>query len=308
MLTKQPQLGYRVIGMSALVRPELLENMYQRHGIDAVIQTDPTLPEEDNLALLDFCDKHKIDYTYVPNLFETYAAHVRFRQIAGVPLMDLLRTPLEGWGRIAKRIMDVGGAAIGLTLLAPLFALVALAIKLDSPGPVFYRQVRSGRNKQSFEIYKFRSMHTEYCTGERYGGSTADTFDQKLRTKNNERNDGPLFKMRNDPRISRVGRWLRRTRLDELPQLINVLRSEMSLVGPRPHLPQEVEYYNKHHQKLFAIKPGMTGMAQVHGNAGLLFEQEAKLDVSYIENWSLWLDITLLLKTCKILFTDRNAV
>lgn len=305
---KRPQLGYRVIGMPTLVRSEILDDVYRHYGVDEVIQTDPTFPEEDNLVLLDFCDKHKIDYSYVPNLFETYAAHVQFRQISGVPLMELLRTPLDGWGRIAKRFLDILGASVGLLLLAPLFALIALVIKLDSPGSVFYRQVRVGRNRHLFEICKFRSMHCDYCIGERYGGEKAEILERRLRSQTNERNDGPLFKMRHDPRVTRVGHWLRRTRIDELPQLLNVLRGDMSLVGPRPHLPQEVERYGKHHQKLFTIKPGMTGMAQVHGNAGLPFEQEAKMDIGYLENWSLWVDIILLLKTFKILFTDTYAV
>ncbi len=303
----RPELGYRVVGTPAVVRWELLESIWQRQGIDEVIQTDPTLPEEDNLVLLDFCDKYKIGYKYVPDLFETYAARVRFRHIGGVPLMELMRTPLEGWGRVAKRAMDLSASAFGLTAMGPLFAGVAVLIKLNSPGPVFYRQVRVGRHRQPFEIYKFRSMRTEHSVGERYGGQAAQLFEDKLRAGLNERL-GPLFKMKHDPRVTGVGRILRRTRIDELPQLINVLRGEMSLLGPRPHLPKEVERYDKYHSKLFTIKPGMSGMAQVQGSAGLSFEQEARLDIGYIEDWSLWLDVVLLLKTLKILFTDRNAV
>ncbi|MFH1354118.1 MAG: sugar transferase [bacterium] len=300
-------LGYRVVGMPAIVRWDVLEDIWQKHGIDEVIQTDPTLPEEDNLVLLDFCDKYKIGYKYVPNLFETYAARVRFQEIGGVPLMELMWTQLDGWGRVTKRIMDIVGAVFGLVVLSPLFAVTAAAIKINSPGPVFYRQMRVGRRCKHFEIYKFRSMRTEFSVGERYGGKKAKRFEQKLRANVNERL-GPLFKMKRDPRVTGVGRILRRMRIDELPQLINVLKSEMSLLGPRPHLPQEVEKYSKHHSKLFTIKPGMSGMAQVQGNAGLSFEQEARLDIGYIEDWSLWLDIILLLKTFKILFTDRNAV
>jgi len=307
MFLKRPELGYRVVGAPAIVRWDIIEDIYRRHGIDEVIQSDPTLPEEDNLVLLDFCDKYKIGYKYVPDLFETYAAKVRYRQIGGVPLMELMRTPLEGWGRIAKRAIDVGGALGGLIVLSPMLLLAALAVVLDSAGPVFYKQVRVGRNMKPFEIFKFRSMKIEYCMGKKYGGRKAKQFEQKLMSKSNERT-GPLFKMKNDPRITRVGRILRKTRIDELPQLINVLKGEMSLFGPRPHLPKEVERYDKHHSKLFTIKPGMSGMAQVNGNAGLAFEQEAKLDIAYIEDWSLWLDMILLIKTLRILFTDRNAV
>ncbi len=307
LFQRKPSLGYRVVATPTSVNWEHLNFIRKKQGIDEVIKTDPTLPEEDNLALLEFCDKYKIDYQYIPDLFETYAPHIRFQQIAGIPLMRLVRTPLDGWGRIAKRAMDIIGSIIGLGVLAILFLVVALAIKLDNPGPIFYRQRRVGRNMKMFYIYKFRTMCREFCTGDQYGGRQAAQFEKQLRAKMNERS-GPLFKMKNDPRVTRVGRVLRHTRIDELPQLINVLRGEMSLLGPRPHLPKEVKSYSKHHYKLFTIKPGMSGMAQVNGNAGLPFEQEAKLDIGYIENWSLWLDIFLLLKTFRILFTDRNAV
>lgn len=304
---QRPQLGYRVVGIPDVVRWDILENIYQNTGIDEVIETDPSMPEEDILVLLDFCDQYKIDYKYVPNLFETHAAHVRFRLMGGLPVMELQRTPLDGWGRIVKRALDVAGAGVGLLLLAPLFFLTALCITFDSRGPVFYRQTRIGRNTKPFAIYKFRSMRRQYCIGERYGGQAARDYEEKLRQQQNERR-GPLFKMRRDPRVTRVGRFIRRWRIDELPQLFNVLRGEMSLLGPRPHLPDEVQKYDKYHRKLFTIKPGMSGMAQVSGNAGLSFEQEAKLDIGYIEGWSLWLDIILLIKTLFILTRDKNAV
>ncbi len=307
ILKARPELGYRVIGMPESVHWNVLEQIQRDVGIDDIIQTNPSLTEEDNLVLLDFCDKYKIDYKYIPDLFETYAANVRFRQVGGVPMMELLRTPLDGWGRIEKRVIDILGSAVGLVLLSPFLLLTALLIRLDSPGPILYKQTRVGKNMQPFSIYKFRSMKLEYCTGEAYGGLTAQEFEAQLRAKANERT-GPLFKMRHDPRITRVGHFIRKWRIDELPQLINVLKGEMSLLGPRPHLPEEVKRYNKHHQKLFTIKPGMSGMAQVNGNAGLTFEQEAKLDIGYIERWSLWTDVILLLKTFMILLTDQNAV
>ncbi|PIT97979.1 MAG: hypothetical protein COT71_03495, partial [Candidatus Andersenbacteria bacterium CG10_big_fil_rev_8_21_14_0_10_54_11] len=282
---REPHLGFRVVATLPSVQREALERILRTRGIDEVIKTDQTLPAEDNLQLLDFCDTYKLTYRYVPDLFETYAANIRFTQVRGVPLMELQRTPLDGWGRIAKRVIDVAGSAAGLLVLSPLFLLAALLIRLDSPGPIFYRQTRVGRNTQPFEIFKFRSMKAEYCLGERYGGSAAAAYEETLRLKANERS-GPLFKMRRDPRVTRFGRLLRKTRIDELPQLLNVFRGEMSLIGPRPHLPHEVALYSKHHHKLFTIKPGMTGMAQVQGNAGLSFEQEAKLDIGYIEDWS----------------------
>lgn len=307
VFTAQPELGYRVAGVVPRLRWSVLEQIYRLQGIDEVIQTDPTLPDEENLVLLDFCEQYKIDYRYIPNLFETYAGNVRFRTIGTVPVMELSRTSLDGWGRIAKRVMDLGGAAVGLLLLAPLFLVTALAIRINSQGPVFYRQIRVGRQAQPFEIIKFRSMYLEFCVGDLYGGQQAQKKYQELREKMNERS-GPLFKMKLDPRVTPVGRLIRRLRIDELPQLINVWRGEMSLIGPRPHLPEEVAKYSRSHRKLFTIKPGMSGMAQVAGNAGLPFEEEAKLDIAYIEQWSLRLDMVLLLKTFWILLADKHAV
>lgn len=307
-IRQRPQLGYRVVGELDTVDLGQMEFIHQTRGIDEVIQTDPTLGDERNLQILDFCDHYKIDYKYVPNLFETQVTNVRFRLLQGVPVVELRRTPLDGWGRIAKRSMDLVAAVAGLLLLAPLFLVVAILIKLDSKGPVFYHQTRVGKNKIPFEIYKFRSMKLEYCLGPAFGGPGAEAFYEALRQQTNERENGPLFKMRQDPRLTRVGRFIRQWRIDELPQLFNVLGGQMSLLGPRPHLPVEVENYSKHHRKLFTIKPGMSGMAQVQGSSGLSFEEEAKLDIGYIENWSLKTDIILLFKTAKILFTDPNAV
>ncbi|MDP3996949.1 MAG: sugar transferase [Candidatus Andersenbacteria bacterium] len=304
---RKPQLGYVVVGMSEKVRWEEMEELYQRSGLDEVIQTAPTLTDEDNLMLLDFCDKYKIDYKYVPNTFEAHAANVQFRQIGGVPVMELQRTPLDGWGRVAKRLMDLFGVLVGAVILAPIYMAAAVAIRMDSPGPILYSQTRIGRNKKPFDIYKFRSMKQEFCTGNNYGGEKARQYEEKLRQETNERS-GPLFKMKMDPRVTRVGRFIRKWRIDELPQLINVARGEMSLFGPRPHLPNEVSRYGKHHQKLFTIKPGMSGMAQVNGNAGLSFDQEANLDIAYVEGWSLFLDIILLFKTLVLLLKDKNAV
>ncbi len=305
---KRPQLGYRVVGQVDNISWEALETIYREQGIDEVIQSNPTLSAADNLVVLDFCEQYKVDYKYIPNIFETHAVNVHYRQIGTVPLLELSRTPLDGWGRIAKRTVDLIGSILGLSLLSPLFVVTAIAIKRDAPGPIFYRQIRVGRNTKPFEIFKFRSMHREYCVGQRYGGKKADEKYRELRQAANERKDGPLFKMKQDPRITDVGRILRKWRIDELPQLINVLTGDMSLLGPRPHLPEEVSMYGKHHRKLFTIKPGMSGMAQVGGNAGLPFEEEAKLDIAYIENWSLWLDAVLLIKSFLILFRDRNAV
>lgn len=293
---KKPLSGFKVVSKikkfdKSTIR--LLTRINQKPGIDEIIQTDPSLPKEQMFDLIDFAYENKIDIKYVPDLFGTQATNIEVRPIAGFPVVELKRTPLEGWGRIIKRMVDFCGAVIGLIIFAPLFLIVAIAIKLDSEGPVFVKLKRVGK-EGVFDLYKFRSMIKD-----------AHLMKKEL-LKYSERK-GPLFKMKRDPRITRVGWILRKTRIDELPQFINVLKNEMSLVGPRPHEPEEVARYEKRHRKVLAIKPGMTGMAQVSGGAELDFEDEVRLDTYYIENWSLKLDLQILLRTIVIVLTGQAA-
>lgn len=291
----RPELGYRVVGRAAHVDRNRLEGVRRNPGIDEVIRCDPSLPEEESTELLDFCEDYKIDFRYVPDLYQTRIGNVLMRTLGGYPVVELRRTPLEGWGRIWKRVLDIGGAMVGLMVLAPLFLVVAILVEVDSPGPIFFRQVRIGRNRQPFRIVKFRTMVRN-----------AEQLKRNL-LPYNER-PGPLFKMQNDPRVTRVGRVLRKLRIDELPQLVNVLRGEMSLIGPRPHLPEEINRYTRRHQKLFTIKPGMTGLAQVAGSSSLPFEKEATLDIHYVERWSPKLDFLVFARTIRRLLGDRSAV
>lgn len=291
----RPDLGYRVVGQMQPVEREELERLREQYGVDMVIRCDPVLPPKDIWTLLDFCEDNKIDFAYVPDLYETRIGNVLMRTLGGYPLVELRRTSLEGWGRIWKRLTDLLGSVIVLLVLTPLFGLITLAITANSRGPVFFRQTRVGRNRQPFRIVKFRTMV-----------ENAEALKSSL-LPYNER-EGPLFKMTDDPRVTRVGRFLRRWRLDEFPQLFNVLRGEMSLIGPRPHLPEEIAWYEKSYRKLFAIKPGMTGLAQVSGSSRLPLEEEVALDVRYIEHWSPRLDLFIFAKTLRRLFRDRSAV
>jgi Undecaprenyl-phosphate glucose phosphotransferase len=210
------------------------------------------------------------------------------------PRMRLLERPVRDWGRIAKGLMDRVGAAVLLVLLSPLFAVIALAIRLDSPGPVFYRQLRRGLGGRPFEMLKFRSMYADRC----------DAPDAPIRQAR-----------RDDPRFTRVGRFLRRTSLDELPQLWNVLRGEMSLVGPRPHAVRMDEEYRgivERYMARYRLKPGITGWAQVHGYRGETRDIEAMrariaYDVDYARSWSLALDLWILFLTPWIVLSRRNA-
>jgi exopolysaccharide biosynthesis polyprenyl glycosylphosphotransferase len=212
--------------------------------------------------------------------------------LGGIPLMGLHETRLPRTARLLKRAQDVLLSVLAMVLLAPFLAVVALLIRLDSPGPALFRQRRVGEGGRLFDIYKFRSM--------RMGAEE----EQPLLRQHNEAS-GPLFKIRADPRLTRTGRWLRRLSVDELPQLFNVLRGEMSWVGPRPGLPSEVAEYQPWHRQRLEVPPGITGLWQVSGRSELTFDEMCLLDIYYIENWSLALDLIILLRTIpRVLFAQ----
>lgn len=299
VFVRRPELGVEVTHEFGSGAGEDLRNITElakARQIDEIIQGDSSLPRDESLALIDIAHEYHIDFRYAADLLATTATNISVNTLSGVPLVEIQRTKLDGWGRILKKVFDVLVSFIGSILLIPVFLIIALIIKLDSRGPVFVKLQRIGAAGKPFYTYKFRSM----VPG-------ADKMKQELMDRN-ERADGPLFKMKNDPRITRFGRFLRQNSLDELPQLLNVLKGEMSLVGPRPHEPGEVAQYQKHHKHLLEIKPGMTGMAQVSGRANLKFEDEVKLDVYYIENWSMKLDIIILLRTPIVVFSRTAAV
>ncbi len=212
------------------------------------------------------------------------------------PLIELVAPTLRGWQLVFKRAVDIVGAVGGLVLLSPLFAIIAAQVKLDSPGPVFFRQERVGRGGRLFKIIKFRTMRNG-AEHERDGLLSRSIY-----------SDLRLFKVPGDPRITRVGGWLRRTSLDELPQLVNVLRGEMSLVGPRPPLPSEVVLYKEHHYARFDMKPGITGPWQVNGRNQITdFEQVVTLETSYMRKWTIWSDLVILFRTVGAVVRMRGA-
>lgn len=299
-IKNEPQGGYRLFKHT--LSPELNEIREAKTSglIDEVILTNPDYPERNILELVDFCHENHIVFKYVPNIYKTLTANFDIDIVGGFPLIELKRTRLDGWGKVTKRTFDIFSSIFGLVLFSPLFVIVAIAIKLDTPGPVFARLKRVSKNRE-FKLYKFRGMIAHDPDG------GAESLKASL-TAFNERKDGPLFKMKNDPRITRIGKVIRKYRIDELAQFINILKGEMSLVGPRPHQPDEIEKYEKHHRKLLAIKAGATGLAQVSGSSDIPFEQEVALDTYYIENWSLWLDLKIITKTALKIFTDRSAV
>jgi exopolysaccharide biosynthesis polyprenyl glycosylphosphotransferase len=283
-----------------------LEQMMKERGIDDIFITDPNTKKNDTLILKSLCDEYHVTFRYAADTFDAQATNVEITPINGIPIVEIKKTPLDGWGRIGKRIFDILGSLMGIIFFSPIMIAVAIAIKLESDGPILYKNERVSKDG-TFFVYKFRSMYTKYCTGSGYSDGAAEEIESSLIKERNERK-GPVYKVLNDPRRTKVGKFLERTSIDELPQFFNVFLGNMSLVGPRPHQPREVAKYEKHHKRALSIKPGVTGLAQISGRSDLDFEDEFRLDNYYIENWSIGLDLYIILKTPLVLFKrHRNT-
>ncbi len=298
--------GYEVIkrvrDFSLETAQELAEFISGRE-IDEIIQSDPNLSKAENLRLFDFTNENHITYKYVADLLEVKVLRTEVAEIIGIPVVEVKRTTLEGWGKVFKRIFDLVGSSLIILVLSPIILLTMLAIRFDSRGPIFFSRrddgspvYRVGEGGSTFRYFKFRSMIPN-----------SDSMRYNELADRNLRKGGPLVKIQDDPRVTRVGKIMRRWSIDELPELFLVFVGRMSLVGPRPHLPEEVAKYENYHRKTLTIKPGITGLAQVSGRSDLLFEEEAKLDIYYIENWSLLFDISILFKTPFAVLKHRQA-
>lgn len=306
-IERRPDLGYVVVGFMPTLSIEKIRSFLQNPGADEIILTNPDFDREKVLDLVAFCKENRVIFKFVPNLFQSLATNIEFDTISAIPLIEFKKTPLDGWGRIIKRLLDVFGSIIGLIIFLPVIIFVAIGVKLSSPGPVFYLDFRVGKDKKKFVFFKFRSMRTELCDGELCGTEEGNKALEELISSEENIRKGPLHKIKNDPRRTKFGNFIRRTSLDELPQFWNVLRGDMSLVGPRPHMTQEVKKYEAWHNCVFAIKPGITGLSQVSGRSDLDFDEEVRIDSYYIENWSFLLDFKIILKTILIFVFDRSA-
>ncbi|MDD5083476.1 MAG: sugar transferase [Candidatus Moranbacteria bacterium] len=302
---KNPSLGYKVIGVLETGSIKAVKELRLRQGIDEIIVCDPTLTDGEQEKLVDYCAINNIVYKYVPTTLQT--ARFTMKMFDGGPMIEVEHTPLDGWGKILKRIFDIIASLTLIVLSSPIMLIVALLIKIeDRKGPIVYKNERIGENGVVFYVYKFRYMQWKHCiTKENPELKAAIAYEQEL-IKDLSIRKGPLYKIQNDPRKMRVGAFIERYSLDELPQFFNVLLGTMSLVGPRPHQKREVEKYKEYHRRLLTVKPGVTGMAQVAGRSDLAFEDEYKIDLFYIENWSLLLDIQLCFKTVGVLFRRRK--
>lgn len=288
-LTQNPRLGYDVVGLVPYdgQRPwydvrllgslDDLSKLVSREAVDEVIIALPNASSQDLLNVISRCDRSTISIKVLPDQFQIMAGQMSISELSGLPLLNLRDVALRGWKLTLKRTIDLVGSAVGLVLLSPLLFLIAILVKLDSPGPALYTQERMGLDGKRFHVIKFRTMRTD------------------------AEQHGPGWTRRDDPRKTRLGAFLRRTNLDELPQLINVLIGDMSLVGPRPERPVFVEEFRKRiprYMERHRERAGMTGWAQVNGLRGdSSIEERTQYDLWYIENWSVWLDIKIILMT-----------
>lgn len=270
-------------------------DVVQRRNADAVAVTSASETAALYLRKLSWqLEGSGIELLVSPGLIEIAGPRLHIRPFVGLPLLSIEEPTFSGWKRVLKGALDRIGAALVIVLIAPVLAALAVAVKLSGPGPVLYRQERVGASGRIYTMFKFRSM---------VDGADAKLADLLAQNEGN----GLLFKMRKDPRVTPVGRWLRRFSLDELPQLLNVLGGSMSLVGPRPPLPHEVERYDTSIRRRLLVKPGLTGLWQISGRSDLSWEESVRLDLRYVENWSLALDLLILWKTAAAVIRSRGA-
>ena len=272
---------------------DALVDVIRAQKISRVVLAFSRRPADQLLDQLRGSGLQDVHLSIVPRYFEIIASSAGITEVDGIPVVEVPAGRLSRTARISKRAFDITLSTLGLIAIAPVFAIVALAIKLDSPGPILFRQRRMGRNDRVFDIIKFRTM----VTG-------AETMRDELLDENES--SGPLFKIRRDPRVTRVGWWLRRLSLDELPQLINVLKGEMSLVGPRPFVVYEDVKIAGWARRRLDLTPGITGLWQVLGRNEIPFEEMVKLDYLYVNSWSLWWDVKILLRTVPVVFRRRG--
>jgi exopolysaccharide biosynthesis polyprenyl glycosylphosphotransferase len=288
-LTPRPQNGLRSLGTL-----EQLPQVLAAERVQEVIIADSDFPQETAVELVDLCHGRGVRVNVAPSTMEILIKRAEFVPGESVPLFTLRPPVFEGVDYAIKRTFDLAMSVLILIVVSPVLLAIAIAIKLSSRGPAIYRSVRPGMAGKPFYCFKFRTMREH-----------ADQIQADLEPLNEK--SGALFKIRHDPRLTRVGRLLRRYSLDELPQLVNVVRGEMSLVGPRPLPMRDFERLEEWHKKRYLVLPGITGLWQVSGRSELDFDDLVRLDFLYLERWSIFLDLSILLKTIPAVFSRRGA-
>jgi len=279
----------------------------KQYDLDDIFYIDTNESSDIITKLLLFCRKYQVQLHVVPTIRELYGSTMKTARLGELALLEVIATPLDGWGRVLKRGMDLALALLAMIIALPLMLIIAVLIKITDPGPVFYVHERLTRSGKKIHLLKFRTMQLKYCTGGKYSGlSTLEmlkTFNDPSLIEEFKRDQ----KVKNDPRISKIGGFLRAVSLDELPQLFNVLKSDLSFVGPRPIVEKELSRYGDESGIFLHIKPGLTGLWQVSGRNDVGYDDRVKLDIYYIENWSLALDISILLRTIPVLLLRKNG-
>lgn len=303
--------GYRVVGIVGSQKhvPKIKHyetltsaiNHLKAENIHSIMQTELFADTNRNDEVLTFAQNNHIAYRFIPGNSKLFVGNIDVELFqSSIPMIAVHQTALIGWGRIAKRIFDIIVSAIALIILSPLLLLISLIIFIFDPGPIFFRQDRVTRYNKTFRIFKFRTHKRKYS-----GMSPEEAFEKmgkpELAVKYRKNGD----KLNYDPRVTSIGRILRKTSLDELPQLFNVLRGDISLVGPRAIVPEEINQAQAKHQ-IVSVKSGITGFAQISGRKDIPPDERRKLDLYYVQNWSFWLDITILIKTVRVVFGGRG--
>ncbi|MDW8337963.1 MAG: sugar transferase, partial [Thermoleophilia bacterium] len=303
LIASRSGIRYELLGLVAeepepdltlLGRRAELARVLEETTPDEVILAEGGFSEREVLDIVELAHRHGVKVRVAPETTELLVQRGEYVPGHGVPLFELRPPVLSGWDWAVKRTFDVVASALVGLLFLPLWLLVALAVKLESRGPVLYVDRRVGVGEREFGMLKFRTM-------------VADAAERQAELEELNEAEGALFKIRDDPRVTRVGRVLRRFSLDEIPQIVNVLRGEMSLVGPRPLPLRDYRLLEDWHRARYAVLPGMTGLWQISGRSGLSFDDLVRLDFTYIENWSIWLDITILARTIPAVLTGRGA-
>jgi exopolysaccharide biosynthesis polyprenyl glycosylphosphotransferase len=288
-------IGAEIAGVPTVVGLDTVADVAERMGADTVaVLSCPEISGAQLRALAWELEKTNTDLCVAPALLDVAGPRTTIRPVAGLPLLHVDHPEFTGGRRVIKAVFDRALASIVLLLTAPLLLLATLAIWLADGGPALFRQTRVGKDGKVFTVYKFRTM-------------VLDAEERKAELAVQNEHDGLMFKIRSDPRITKVGRWLRRWSVDELPQLLNVLLGDMSLVGPRPALPEEADRYADHVRRRLMVKPGLTGLWQVNGRADLAWDESVRLDLRYVENWSFVLDLQILWKTVSAVLSGSGA-
>jgi len=290
------RVGSKVQGATVLDTVGNISHILKVHVVDEVIMAIPRTMLEDTEAIAYACGEEGIKLRLMADVYNLQVTRWSLVELGDIPLLTLEPVALDERKLFVKRVLDLTFTLLSMPFILPLMGIIAIAVKFDSPGPVFFNQERVGLKKRTFAMKKFRSM----VVGSEEMLSDIEHLNEA---------EGPIFKIKDDPRVTPVGRFIRKTSLDELPQLFNVIKGEMSLVGPRPMSIRDVDLFNKGIQrKRFSVKPGITCIWQISGRSNLPFEKWLEFDLQYIENWSLWLDLKILLKTIPVVLMSKGAV